>query len=81
MAETIPQRAKSPVVAETKSRKVMLRKLLSKIEKNLTKTTPKATLADFIRLTQLERELEQDEPPRKVVITWRESPEIQHIEK
>lgn len=32
---------------------------------------PKATLADYIRLTQLERELEQEEDqPQEIVITW-----------
>jgi hypothetical protein len=50
-----------------KNRRKMIRTLLTKIEKEFkdkTKET-KATLADFIRLTQLERELEEEEQPRR----------------
>jgi hypothetical protein len=65
---------------KTKSRKERIRDLLSKMETSLGKKAEKATVADFIRLTQLERELEQDEQPGKVVVTWKESPEIQDSE-
>jgi len=65
---------------DTKSRKERIRDLLSKMEKSLGAKAEKATMADFIRLTQLERELEQDEQPGKVVVTWKESPEIQDFE-
>jgi hypothetical protein len=68
------------VPAETKSRKKRIRDLLSKMEESLGNKAEKATVADFIRLTQLERELEQDEQPGKVVVTWKESPEIQDSE-
>ena len=64
----------------TKSRKERVRDLLSIIEGSLAAKAVNATVADFIRLTQLERELEQDEQPGKVVVTWKESPEIQDIE-
>jgi hypothetical protein len=73
----------APVAAplvETKSRKERIRDLLSKMETSLGTKAEKATVADFIRLTQLERELEQDEQPGKVVVTWKESPEIQDSE-
>jgi len=73
----------APVAAppgETKSRKERIRDLLSKMEESLGKKAEKASVADFIRLTQLERELEQDEQPGKVVVTWKESPEIQDSE-
>jgi hypothetical protein len=62
---------------ETKSRKERVRDLLSVLETKLTANADKATVADFIRLTQLERELEQDEQPGKVVVTWKESPETE----
>ena len=84
--ETAPvatQVATAPVAAppgETKSRKERIRDLLSKMEESLGKKAEKASVADFIRLTQLERELEQDEQPGKVVVTWKESPEIQDSE-
>ena len=68
----------TPEVA--KSRKERVRELLSAMEKSLTKKAQNATVADFIRLTQLERELEQEELPGKVVVTWEESPELQIIE-
>ena len=35
----------------------------------------KVTLADFIRLTQLERELEQEEQPREIIVTWKDPAE------
>ena len=66
-----------------KSRRRLIRTLLSRIEKELkdkTKET-KATLADFIRLTQLERELEEDEQPGEIIITWSEPPEKQRVER
>jgi len=68
------------VPEKSTSRREQVRSLLSKIEKTLEAKAATATLADYIRLTQLERELEQDEPPRKVVVTWEESPEMQNIE-
>ena len=62
---------------ETKSRKERVRDLLSAMETSLTGKADKATVADFIRLAQLDRELEQDEQPGKVVVTWKESPETE----
>lgn len=38
-------------------------------------TKLKVTLADFIRLTQLERELEQEEQPKEIIVTWKEPAE------
>jgi hypothetical protein len=32
-------------------------------------------LADFIRLTQLERELEEEEQPREIIVTWKDPAE------
>ena len=69
-----------PTPKKTKGRKERIRELLTKIEENLGGKAKDATVADFIRLTQLERELEQNEQPGKVVITWKESPEIQDFE-
>jgi len=65
---------------ETKSRKQRVKELLSKMEGSLVQRAQKATMGDLIRLIQLERELEVDEQPRKVVVSWKESPEIQDIE-
>jgi len=69
-----------PTPKKTKSRRERIRELLTQIEKGLGVKAKDATVADFIRLTQLERELEQDEQPGKVVVTWKESPEIQDFD-
>jgi hypothetical protein len=45
------------------------------IEERLDFKTNKVTLADFIRLTQLERELEEEEQPREIIVTWKEPAE------
>ena len=64
-----------------KNRKKLIRSILDKIEKEFkdeNKET-KATLADFIRLTQLERELEAEEQPGEIIITWAEPSEKQSV--
>ena len=63
----------------TKTRKELVRELLGKIEKGFNVDKTKVTLADYIRLTQLERELEEEEQPREIIITWSEPPEKQSI--
>ena len=47
--------------------------MLAEVEKKLKAEQMKVTLADFIRLTQLERELEQDEQPREIIVTWKDA--------
>ncbi len=56
--------------------KQRLSKLLGGMEEGIKDAAKKATIADFIRLTQFIRELEKDEPPREVIITW-----IERVEK
>jgi hypothetical protein len=38
-------------------------------------------VADFIRLTQLERELEEQDQPREIIITWAEPAEKYSVER
>ena len=57
------------------NRKERIAELLEKIEAQLDVGKMKITLADFIRLTQLERELEQDDQPREIVVTWKDPSE------
>lgn len=58
------------------TRRERITRLLAEVEKNLTaEKKMKVTLADFIRLTQLERELEQDEQPREITVTWKDAAE------
>jgi hypothetical protein len=52
------------------TRKERIAELLKKIEAQLDVGAMKVTLADFIRLTQLERELEQEDQPREIIVTW-----------
>jgi hypothetical protein len=54
-------------------RRARIKRLLAKVEKKLKAEEMKVTLADFIRLTQLERELEQDEQPREIIVTWKDA--------
>ena len=58
------------------TRRERITRLLAEAEKKLTaEQMKKVTLADFIRLTQLERELEQDEQPREIIVTWKDAAE------
>jgi hypothetical protein len=59
----------------TGSRKQRISRLLREVEQRLDLKTTKVTLADYIRLTQLERELEDDEKPREIIVTWKEPAE------
>ncbi|HLH00348.1 MAG TPA: hypothetical protein VKX49_28845 [Bryobacteraceae bacterium] len=47
--------------------------MLQKMGKKIDVNKMKFTLADFIRLTQLERELEEEEQPREIIVTWKEA--------
>jgi len=57
------------------SRRQRIAELVKKIEAELDVREMKITLADFIRLTQLERELEQEEQPREIIVTWKDPSE------
>jgi hypothetical protein len=57
------------------TRRQRITKLLIEIEKRLDLENSKVTLADFIRLTQLERELEEEEQPREIIVTWKDPAE------
>jgi len=60
------------------NRKQRIAQLLENIEAQLNIREMKITLADFIRLTQLERELEQEEQPREIIVTWKD-PSEKHV--
>jgi hypothetical protein len=72
--------AKRQLLSEPKrrlkgTRRQRITKLLRDVERRLDFTTNKVTLADFIRLTQLERELEEEEQPREIIVTWKDPAE------
>ena len=78
-ARETPQKDKNS--RGTKSRKELIDTLLTSIEKQLGSEKTKVTLADFIRLIQLQRELEQEEQPAEVIVTWRDRLERQNAGK
>ena len=47
----------------------MVEKLLKNVEKKLGGEDVKATLGDYIRLMQLQKELEEDDP-QDITVTW-----------
>lgn len=53
--------------------RLKIAKLLQRLEEKLAGETPKASLGDFIRLVQLEKELADEETPREIKVTWVES--------
>jgi hypothetical protein len=65
-----PQPLSEPKRRLKGTRKQRITKLLREVERRLDFTSNKVTLADFIRLTQLERELEEEEQPREIIVTW-----------
>lgn len=46
-----------------------MKKLLKNVEKKLGGEDVKATLGDYIKLMQLQQELEEEEP-RDITVTW-----------
>ena len=47
----------------------MVKKILKKMEAKLSGDDAKATLGDYIRLVQFEKELQEGEP-REIKVTW-----------
>ena len=47
-------------------------RILRDMEAQLDFRSRKASLADYIRLIQLQRELEEEEQPREIIVTWRD---------
>jgi hypothetical protein len=54
--------------------------LLKKVEQKLSKDTGKASLGDYIRLVQLQKELDDDEPA-EIQVTWVEPEKKSDSEK
>jgi len=59
-----------PVATGSQAR--VVKKLLAKVEKKLSDQDVKATLGDYIRLVQLQKELDEDEP-KEIKVTWNNS--------
>ncbi|HEX5226135.1 MAG TPA: hypothetical protein VFW44_00415 [Bryobacteraceae bacterium] len=57
------------------TRRRRITRLLKEVEKKLDVADSKVTLGDYIRLMQLERELEDEEQPREIIVTWKDPAE------
>jgi hypothetical protein len=56
---------------DRRATKERIHKLLTDIESRFESDSGKASVADYIRLLQLERELEEeDDGPREIRVTW-----------
>ena len=55
-----------------KSRREKVTALLISMEERLNAADCKASVTDFIRLLQYERELEEEQQPREMKVTWSE---------
>jgi hypothetical protein len=51
-----------------------VQRMLANLERDFQRKPPAATVADLIRLMQLERELEEGSEPEEIVVRW-EDPE------
>ena len=60
---------------EPKSRRELIRGLLQGLEERLQSEPGKVSLGDYIRLLQLEREMEAEEPPKEIIVRWVDQPE------
>jgi len=55
---------------------MVIANLLKKVEEKLSGDDMKATLGDYIRLIQLQKEMDEDEP-REIKVTWVEPEETE----
>ena len=58
------------VLSPQKRQAQVVSTLLKKLEQKLSDDELRATLGDYIRLVQLRKELEDDDEPREIKVTW-----------
>jgi len=63
--------------AESGGRAGVLKRLLKNVEKTLSGKEVKATLGDYIKLVQLQKELDEERQPKEIKVTWVEPVEIE----
>ncbi len=68
----------SPRERRSKERARLLEKAIQNIEQKLGSTEVKATFGDFIRLLQLQKELQVDQP-KEIKVTWIEPTEKESV--
>ena len=60
---------------ESGGRAGVLKRLLKIVETKLSGTEVKATLGDYIKLVQLQKEMDDERQPREIKVTWVEAEE------
>ena len=60
----------------TKARAKTLKSILIKVENQMKKDAGKATLGEYMKLLQLQKEMTMDEPKTEIRVTWIEDPEM-----
>jgi hypothetical protein len=80
MAKTPKARAAGKLASEKRAddRADLVEKVIQSVEANLRSHKVKATLADFIRLLHLQKELQLDRP-KEIKITWVETTEEESV--
>jgi hypothetical protein len=66
----------TPAARERRRREAQLQvigDILKNVEEKLTGKDAKATLGDYIKLMQLQKELDEDEQPREIKVMWVDS--------
>jgi hypothetical protein len=61
---------KNRTITDRQGTRERIHKLLSDIESRFESESGKASVADYIRLLQLERELDEEDGPREIRVTW-----------
>ena len=57
------------------SRSEAVEKILLNVEKKLAKGSLRASLGDYIKLVQLQKELDEEQQPKEIKVTWVEAEE------
>jgi len=76
-AGLIPETAAEEKTQKRKEKSALVRKLLDAAEKKVTAEDVKASIGDVIRLLQLQKELEEEEP-REIKVQWIEREDREH---
>lgn len=74
--KTAPKAALKKKRPGTKARAKNLKSILLKVEKQMKDEAVKATLGEYMKLLQMQKEMTADEPKTEITVTWIEDPEM-----
>lgn len=66
---------KNPARRLVDKQAILINKLVNNIEEKIDANELKATLGDLIRLMQMQKEIEENQP-REIKVTWVETPDV-----